>query len=121
MKIYCLYNNKAKAYLMPFFEIPDYNDAVNDVSVEAMNRVKEYVNKISPYDNINPSEFDLFCIGEYDTTNANISMYEVKEHLCNCLELVQEDVYEETKRKAEEKQKELDAIVKEMEEYANTN
>ena len=64
-KIYSVYDDAAKAFLQPFFAVTDglairsFTEAVNDPNTS-----------LSKY----PSQFTLFQIGEYEDSDARISI-----------------------------------------------
>lgn len=93
-KMYCLYNNKAKAYLTPVVGYPSL-DGGHEATLEYF---ATYIKMYAEVDNVKPSEFDLFYIADFDTDKGQFELLEVKEHLCNCLELV---AAEEEKKKEE--------------------
>ena len=82
-KIYCLYNNKARAYMMPFNGLPDVDDGHGEV----MHRIGEYLSTLGEIDNLRDSEFDLFFIGEYNTDTGKFENLKERQHIANCVEL----------------------------------
>lgn len=78
MKMYSVYDSKVEAYLMPHFfrsrgeALRAYTTACND---EQTTFAK------------NPEDFTFFEIGEYEDSNASITMYETKFPLGTALEL----------------------------------
>lgn len=70
--MYCLFDNKLDVYNQPMF-FRNHEDAKLNIST--------YVT--SPDCTINPIDFDLFFIGDYDTLTGKITIPTQPEHLCN--------------------------------------
>jgi hypothetical protein len=78
LKIYSIYDSAANAYMQPFFM---HNDGIAIRAFQDNVNSKEE-NNISQH----PDQFTLFCIGEYDDSNGQITKAETLKSLGNGLE-----------------------------------
>lgn len=77
MNIFTIYDNKAKAYLTPFFT-RNIDTAIRDC--------KQIVNTTDHNFSIHAEDYSLFHIGEYDETSGKI-IAQPPTHVINLLEL----------------------------------
>lgn len=77
MKIFTIYDNKAKAYLQPFFS--------RNLDT-AMREIKQVVNTPDHAFNIHADDYGMFDIGEYDENNGKIES-QPPVHVINLIEL----------------------------------
>lgn len=77
MKIFTIYDNKAKAYLQPFFS--------RNVAT-ATREVEQVVNTPDHNFNIHASDYGLFDLGEYDEESGKIKSIP-PTHVINLIEL----------------------------------
>lgn len=78
LKIYSLFDNKVKTYGHPLFYL---------TAEEMLNALKDFVNNTRSV-NINPIDFDLFFLGEYDQNTGKLTPQKEPEHLINLATLV---------------------------------
>lgn len=77
LKVFCIYDSKAEAYLQPFFMM---------ARGEAVRAFQTAVN--DPQTNFckHPSDYTLFEIGTFDQSSGNVAPYEAKVSLGLALE-----------------------------------
>jgi hypothetical protein len=79
--LYTLYDNKAEAYLKPFFS--QSNGAAIRSLTDTVN-LNDGANMVSSH----PEDYSLFVIGEWSEETGLLSPRESKGHLCDCYDLV---------------------------------
>lgn len=79
MRIYSIYDNKAAAYMRPFFHRNNAT-AVRDVE-QGVNDPQSDLSRA-------PGDFDLFCLAEWDEVSGKIEVLEKVENLGNLVHFV---------------------------------
>lgn len=80
--LYSLHDNKSGEWQAP---IPDYNDATAKRNLAAGLRNTGDLRTFAP------SDFELFCVGTYDTASGAITA-QLPVYVCCCADLLREDV-----------------------------
>ena len=83
IKVFAIYDIKAKAYHNPFF-LPKKAMALRDF--------KQAVNDPQTVFNKHPEDYALFYIGEYDTTNAKMEPLKAIENIGLGMELLENPI-----------------------------
>ncbi len=79
MKIFTVYDSKAKAYLTPFFI---------KTTGEALRQFTDIVNNKEHYFSQHPEDYSLFEIGTYDEQLGQVKQYDSNLMLANATEFV---------------------------------
>jgi hypothetical protein len=77
LKTYCLFDNKAEAYNQPMFFVSE------EMAIECL---KRFLNS-SEWENINPVDYDLFYLGEYNFDNGKFDLLSAPKHMLNLRKL----------------------------------
>lgn len=76
-KLYTLFDNKVKAHHIPIM-YHDHNHAIADITL--------FVNS-KENSEINPIDYDLFYVGEFDNETGKLCPAELPEHITNLASL----------------------------------
>lgn len=79
LKIFCVFDSKADAFLSPFF-MPNKGMAIRGMASVCADPTHDF--------NIHGGDFTLFEIGEYDTKSGRITSYDVFENLGTMLQVL---------------------------------
>lgn len=74
-KVYCLFDNKTEIYNIPFY-------AQNDETAKAEIAIALSLTDEEKID-VNPVDYDLFFLGEYDAQTGKFDNLDVPKHICN--------------------------------------
>ncbi len=81
LKVYTIYDNKAGIYNTPIVE-------VNEETVLA--NIEETSEKFNEF-GVNAIDYDLFELGEYDTSDGCFELNEGPKHIANVQNLIKKD------------------------------
>lgn len=81
-RIFCVYDDKAKAFLVPFF-MPT-NGMAYRVFADCVNEAGHQFAK-------HPADYTLFCVGTFEQNNAHVELLAAMEQLCNGVMCVSEE------------------------------
>lgn len=74
MQVYTLFDNKAEAFMPPFYASDEAN---------AKNAVIVFFADAEKSEGINPVDFDLFHLGSYSQFDGKFAVFDVPKHLLN--------------------------------------
>ena len=79
LKMYCIYDSAAGAYMRPFFVQTDSvaTRAFSDLVMDAQHEIGKH-----------PEHYSLFRVGEFDDNNASKSYFEDPECVATAMEMV---------------------------------
>jgi hypothetical protein len=81
INVYCLYDNKVESYNQPMFYLEE------KTCFEAL----DYFINSEEGKEVNPVDYELFKLGEYDNSTGKFELLDAPKHLCNLRKFKKED------------------------------